>query len=142
MPGEEMTKLTQFVIGFGGMLLILMSVSAFQKGNEMTTTTKDLANTIEGAFSCDDIAAFGDGGVEYTIGSAGRRKVGGQDGEDKTCVGFVEVAKYVVLNKTRSSQLIALFGADADPIGKKVRLYVDVVKVNNMSHRMICFGAP
>lgn len=104
------------------------------------TTVGDLANSIEGAYSADDVAAMGPDGIVLTISMAGRKKVGGPEGEEKTCVDFEEVEKYVVLNKTRASQLTDLFGAEADPVGKRVRLYVDLVKVGGRTHRMICFA--
>lgn len=144
VPREEMNTFTEIVAGGAIALIILFIVSSVFERKDMAvkeyTTFGDVSNSIEGAFSADDVAELGT--PVFTIDTVVKRRVGGQEGEDKTCVSFKEVSKYVVLNKTRSAQLTALFGADGTPSGKQVRLYVDLVKVNNMSHRMICFGAP
>ena len=102
----------------------------------------ELGRHLKGAFTGDDIEAYGTGGLVATISDAGLRKVGGEDGEEKPCVGFADSARFAVLNKTRQQQLVDLFGANAELVGKEIRLTVADVKVNNRTHRMIIFTAP
>ncbi len=151
VPGEEMKNVIfGFTVVFMASIYVISLVAttviwcaSLHERKDMAvkefTTCGDIANSIEGAYANDDVAELGQ--PVFTISSVRERQVG-QEAEKKTCVSFQEVAKFVVMNKTRSAQLTALFGVDGNPVGKKVRLFVDLVKVGNMSHRMICFGEP
>lgn len=105
-------------------------------------TALELGKHLKGAFTVDDIDAYGEEGLVVTISEGGKRKVGGEDGEEKSCIGFKDMARFVVLNKTRQQQLVDLFGAGAELIGKDLRLTTAEVKVMGRNHNMIIFTAP
>ena len=86
-------------------------------------TIQDLLDKIPGAFTIPEIEAYGDDGIVYNISDMGTTKLG-EDKEEKVTISFEEVAKVLVINKTRGQQLADLFGAAVDCTGEKVKLVV------------------
>lgn len=94
---------------------------------------KDLRKELGGYFSNADVR----GNPQYvTISKVGIEEVG-EKKEEKLVMRFAESRKGLVMSATRVNQLEQLFG-DEDVIGKKIRLVLDIEKVNNRDIAMIC----
>jgi hypothetical protein len=100
-------------------------------------SANDVALNAPGYFNRKHVSGE-DGGLVLTIKTVAYEEIGSSK-EEKQVVGFVEKPKKLVLNGVRRNQLIDLFGDD-ELVGKKVRLYVDTVNVNNQPMEMICVG--
>jgi hypothetical protein len=98
---------------------------------------KDAKNSLGNYFRYDQIEQ--DGPVTLTIKSLFQEPVRNPDGEERELyvLSFKESPKKIVLNATRTNQLVDLLG-EGDPAGQRVQLTAEVVKVNNRAHPMVC----
>lgn len=101
-------------------------------------TAAQISADLPGYFTISDVK-----GKEllYTIKSCALEEVG-EAKDTKMVMGFKETPKKLVLNGARTEQLATLFGADTEVIGQKVKLIVDLVKVNNREMAMVCIVSP
>lgn len=99
---------------------------------------QELSSQIGGCFTVAEVKSLPEGSV-FTINFADKKMVGaGAKADEVPCLGFVETKKYLTVNQTRMRLLREMFGANADPLGKKISLAV----VEDRGREVIIVTAP
>jgi len=96
-------------------------------------TAVELSRNQEGYFTIEDVGADE---LTFTIRAVATKEVG-KDKDVKMVVSFSETPRGLILNKTRTEQLVDAFGK-SELIGKRVTLYTDELDVQGRRHKMIC----